>query len=69
MSTSLASQLDWFPCVDLLPPDGKVVETKIDDENGVRNVQPLQRRGNLWWTHDGVMYVYYRPTHWREVQS
>jgi hypothetical protein len=47
------------------------VWTKIDDENGERNVQTLvgkQREPGktrtLWWTPDGSMYVYYTPTHW-----
>lgn len=48
-----------------LPPEGVVVETKIDDADGVRNEQPLQRIGGLWFTPDKAMYVYYRPTHWR----
>jgi hypothetical protein len=46
-------------------PDGVVVETKIDDDKGVRNVTTLKRGGNLWWFPDGSMYCYYRPTHWR----
>jgi hypothetical protein len=41
-----------------------VVDTKIDNEKGCRNEQPLQRQGNLWFFPDGSMYVYYRPTHW-----
>jgi len=48
-------------------PEGVVVETKIDDANGVRNEGKLKRQGNLWFVPDGSMYVYYRPTHWREV--
>jgi hypothetical protein len=40
--------------------------TKIDDADGVRNVQPLKRSGNLWFFPDGGMYVYYVPTHWKE---
>ncbi len=48
-----------------LPPDGEIVMTKIDDENGCRNEQKLKRQGNLWWFPDGSMYVYYRPTHWK----
>lgn len=50
---------------DGLPPDGLVVETKISDEHGERNVQKLKRSGRLWWSPDGSMYVYYTPTHWR----
>lgn len=46
-------------------PDRTVVETKIDDEKGVRNEQTLKRIGNLWFYPDGSMYVYYMPTHWR----
>lgn len=56
---------------DNLPLDGVMVETKIDDEEGERNVCMLSRRGRLWWTGtDGqAMYVYYTPTHWRENKS
>jgi hypothetical protein len=50
-------------------PDGWVVMTKIEDGNGVRNEQALKRSGNLWWVPDGSMYVYYRPTHWRELKA
>lgn len=46
-------------------PEGVEVLTKIDGANGVRNVQTLVRRGNLWFFADGSMYVYYTPTHWR----
>lgn len=49
-------------------PDNKVVMTKIHDEGGIRNEQSLKRGGNLWWFPDDSMYVYYRPTHWREAQ-
>lgn len=56
--------MDWQPVSTA--PDKRVVETKIDDEKGVRNVGTLKRDGNLWWLPDGSMYVYYRPTHWRE---
>lgn len=48
-----------------LAPAGEVVETKIDDEDGERNVQLMRREGNLWFVPDSSMYVYYRPTHWR----
>lgn len=55
----------WFRISDDPPPDRLVVETKIDDEGGCRNVQDLKRVGNLYYTPDGAMYVYYTPTHWR----
>lgn len=55
----------WKPATDA--PDGVVFMTKIDDEKGARNQTTLKRGGNLWWTPDGEMYVYYRPTHYREL--
>ena len=59
---------DWILCSNRLPPRDVVVETKIDDEQGCRNLQPLVRsgvNGRLWFFPDGSMYVYYTPTHWR----
>ena len=53
---------DWQPIATA--PDGVPVLTKIDDSNGVRNAQPLLKRGRLWWFTDDSMYVYYTPTHW-----
>lgn len=55
----------WNRIADKLPPENVVVETKIDDENGCRNVQKLKRRKNLYFLSDDSMYVYYAPTHWR----
>lgn len=54
----------WTKITDEHPPKGKVVKTKIDDENGVRNEQDLLFDNNLWWLPDKSMYVYYTPTHW-----
>lgn len=45
-------------------PEKVVVWTKIDDEDGERNVQKLKKMGRLWFYPDGSMYVYYTPTHW-----
>ena len=58
---------DWMPIATA--PEGQVVETKIHDAHGERNVQPLKRDGRLWWFEDGSMYVYYAPTHWRPSQA
>jgi len=58
---------DWIKVSEKLPPEEKVVETKIDNDKGCRNVQKLKRRKNLWFFPDGSMYVYYTPTHWREI--
>lgn len=57
----------WLPASEA--PEGEVVETKIDDGKGVRNVGTLKRRGNLWWFPDGSMYVYYTPTHYRALSK
>lgn len=51
-------------CADHLPPEGIVVDTVINDAAGIRNHQPLKRRGRLWFLTDDSMYVYYAPTHW-----
>ena len=66
MSTNINDNI-WTPCTEELPPRGLEVETKIDDLRGIRNTQTLKRLGNLWFTPDGNMYVYYTPTHWREL--
>jgi len=58
---------DWIKCSDRLPPSGKLVETKIDDEKGCRNETTLRLIGRLWFIPDGTTYVYYTPTHWRPV--
>ena len=57
---------NWVSVCNLIPPEGVVVDTKIDDCKGCRNMQPLMRRGRLWFMPDETMYVYYVPTHWRE---
>lgn len=46
-------------------PENEVVDTKIHDESGERNITKLKRQGRLWWLRDGSMYVYYTPTHWK----
>lgn len=54
----------WIKCSQRLPRNGRIVETKIDDQNGARNIQRLKRQGRLWYFPDESMYVYYTPTHW-----
>lgn len=57
-------------------PEGVQVMTKIDDENGIRNVQSLVARTRIpgetrtmFFTGLSLdsMYVYYVPTHWAEI--
>ena len=55
----------WVSVKHALPKDRALVDTKIDDDEGVRNEQQLRRQGALWFFPDFSMYVYYRPTHWR----
>lgn len=50
-------------------PENVVLKTKIDDASGPRNFARLKRRGRLWWTADGAMYVYYTPTHYIPPQD
>jgi hypothetical protein len=57
----------WTKVADIKPKNGDIVETKIDDERGVRNQGDLKWWKGMWWTPDGQMYVYYRPTHWRPI--
>ncbi len=55
---------NWIPTYSLNIP----VMTKIEDGAGIRNEQVLIRQGNLWFTSDMGMYVYYVPTHWQEIE-
>jgi hypothetical protein len=59
--------MGWLPI--RTAPENVPVMTKIDDASGVRNEQPLKRRGRLWWLVSGEMYVYYTPTHWKPLES
>jgi len=46
-------------------PENRVLDTRINDERGIRNEQQLIRRGNLFWHPDGSTYIYYTPTEWK----
>lgn len=67
--TQPTEQRGWTRMVDRLPPNDAVVETKIDDASGMRNVAMLRRYKNLWFVPDRSSYVYYTPTHWRFQQE
>ncbi len=60
--------MEWQPIETA--PLGVIVNTKIDDQNGCRNEEPLiaVRRDpacrTMWFFPDMSMYVYYEPTHW-----
>jgi len=60
---------NWKEISKVIPPNNKVINTKIDDEHGVRNVQELKKVNNMWYLPDDSMYVYYTPTHWKEIEN
>ena len=57
--------MEWINTKSLLPKEGQIVLTKIEDEKGERNMQKLIRKGRLWFTADMAMYVYYTPNYWK----
>lgn len=60
--------MNWEPIETA--PENVTVMTIISDGDGLRNEQPMLRRGRLWWINvgePGEMYVYYAPTHWRTL--
>jgi len=59
----------WISVKECRPPENEEVETKIDDQRGIRNVTTLKLHNNLWWFPDMSMYIYYCPTHWRKLTS
>ena len=59
----------WIKTSRELPKEDIVVNTKIDDEDGLRNEEPLKYRGRLWFLPDDSEYVYYQPTHWRHADA
>ena len=65
--TNIGDMMSWMNTADILPENGEEVRTKIDDEQGCRSDETLKQQGNLWFTPDGAMYVYYRPTHWKPL--
>jgi hypothetical protein len=60
----------WISCDSMLPKNNVVVETMINDQGGKRNIQNLKRLNGLWFIPgENCMYVYYLPTHWREIEK
>ena len=55
---------DWIKVKDRLPKINIAVKTKIEDSDGILNIQTLIYWKNLWWLSDRSMYVYFIPTHW-----
>jgi hypothetical protein len=57
--------MNYISLKDKLPPINVRVMTKIDDEMGIRNEQPLKLLGNYIWYISDSSHVYYAPTHWK----
>ncbi len=61
--------MSWMPITSEMPKDGRVVLTRIQGTNrvrnirNIRNIQNLKRVGDLWWLPDGGMDVQWTPTH------
>lgn len=47
-------------------PEGVILDTKYHDDDGCMHKRPMILRDRVWGSPDGELYVYYRPTHWRE---
>lgn len=60
---------DWIPVGAELPPIGVVVETKVDDADGVRSECLLGLNGYGWYEYGGNWFAVAIPTHWRHVAS
>lgn len=56
----------WKKINNTVIVEGKYYLTCIQQFGEITNVQKMKRVGNLWWTDDG-MYVYYTPSHIKEV--
>jgi len=60
----------WTKVAERKPIEGVIVDTKVDDGNGKpRNEAKLIFRFGMWWHSDGKMYVYYTPTHWKDLND
>ena len=57
----------WKQIDEVKPPNGQQVMTCINDKKGTRNECVLIFENGLWWHRDKSMYVYYAPTHWKEM--
>ena len=59
--------MEWISTKSILPKENQIILTKIKDKKGERNIQKLIRKGNLWYTTDFKMYVYYAPNYWKPI--
>lgn len=54
---------NWTNIESSLPDEGRLLE--VTTSSGA--VQQCRKQGNLFWTPDMVMYVYYTPVMWRYI--
>jgi hypothetical protein len=59
----------WIPTKRSLPPDGKVVETKVQSILAGHHFLRLKREGKSWLHPEGINRVNHKPTHWREISE
>ena len=55
---------NWIKVSDRLPPENKIVKTKVHKYGMVSNESKLVRKGSLWWLPNKSIFVYFTPTHW-----
>lgn len=56
--------MHWQETKHMHPPENVVLNTKMDDDKGVRMEQKLIFAHGLWWDTSMKAYVYYTPTPW-----
>lgn len=65
-TSNVANHSSWQPIETA--PENILIDTRIDDERGCRNHQPLIKNNQYWFHEKKTMYVYYTPTHWRPIK-
>lgn len=64
---SESADLHWTRCEHILPPNGVVVQTKLDEDDGVYIERLAKRHETFWFMTSGAVYMFYTPTHWRPL--
>lgn len=66
----------WISCDKKLPPFFAIVQTKIEDEQGTRNIRKLKRvpdriSAYAWLCIEDFVKIHYtcKPTHWRAISD
>lgn len=56
----------WIATKNRTPPENQIVETKIDNEKGLRKHLYLVYHEGQWWQPDMSVRVHHTPTYWKE---